>query len=593
MWHADGEPAEVEVVVLLRAVRRTAAATLLARHWPGRGRHDLALPVAGGLLRMGSPLEDVLVFLRAVCAAANDEQTKDRLAAVESTFGKLSKGEKSTGWPTAAKLLSDKGPAIVDQLQAWLGVRIEGSDGNSAYSAYSAGGWPAPIPLGTAPSVPPFPVEVLSPWLAEYASAQSVELQVPVDLPAMLAVGFLAGGLGRKVVIRVRDGFAEPTNLFVMPVLPPGERKTQTFAKSAAPIQMLERETRERMAPIIADAESDYRIAEGRVKNLEGRIARSDDPGERECLRTDLRTAREEFNALEVPPVPVWYTEDDTPAALKAEVIKQGGRMMVASTEAKALENITQFSEQADFDVFLKGHGGDEMRTGRVSRGRSSITDPALTCVLSPQPAVLRGIASNEVLRGRGFLARWLYALPESRVGFRTVAAPAVPSAVRDRYAERMRAVWSIGYDTDADGREVAHVIRFDAEAEAAFREFESWVEPQLAPGNRLASLAGWGNKLTGECVRLAAGMHVADAVGSGTDWRSPVGVGVVGRAVRLCGEYLIPHALAAFALMGADATLNGARRIWKWITDGKRTQFAKRDAFNGLRAWFFPAASA
>ena len=52
-----------------------AAAALLARYWPRRGaRHDAAL--AGGLLRglWESSPDRVETFIRAVCAAADDEE---------------------------------------------------------------------------------------------------------------------------------------------------------------------------------------------------------------------------------------------------------------------------------------------------------------------------------------------------------------------------------------------------------------------------------------------------------------------------------------------------------------------------------------
>jgi hypothetical protein len=51
-----GEPAKVSVDELMRRVRALAAATLLARHWPAKDshmRHEVSLPLAGGLVRAG------------------------------------------------------------------------------------------------------------------------------------------------------------------------------------------------------------------------------------------------------------------------------------------------------------------------------------------------------------------------------------------------------------------------------------------------------------------------------------------------------------------------------------------------------------
>lgn len=85
----------------------------------------------------------------------------------------------------------------------------------------------------------------------------------------------------------------------------------------------------------------------------------------------------------------------------------------------------------------------------------------------------------------------------------------------------------------------------------------------------------------------MAAALHVADALEAGVPWARPIPEGVVARAVRLCRDYLLPHAVAAFDLMGADATLAGARRVWGWVARTRRSEFTKRDCFNALRARF------
>lgn len=175
VWHLDGDPAEIDAADLLRAVSRTAAAALAARYWPNRARHDLSLAISGGLLRAGWPIEDVLSFLRAVCVAANDSETKDRLHAVESTFEKLEEGKKSTGWPTAAKLLGEKGPAVVEQVRGWLGVRIERVSPGTTPNGPRTGGPRTPgrpVRYVSLPAWTPFPVEHLpDPWRGFVAAA--------------------------------------------------------------------------------------------------------------------------------------------------------------------------------------------------------------------------------------------------------------------------------------------------------------------------------------------------------------------------------------------------------------------------------------
>lgn len=149
--------------------------------------------------------------------------------------------------------------------------------GDPAPEAHASREWPAPVPLGLAPEVPEFPVEVLPPWLATFVRAQAVELQVPADLPALLVLGAAAGGIARKVTVTPWAGWEnEPTNLFVMPCLPPGERKSQSFSKVFAPVAELERELRREAEPLVREAESEVRILQKRVEYLEAKISKCD-----------------------------------------------------------------------------------------------------------------------------------------------------------------------------------------------------------------------------------------------------------------------------------------------------------------------------
>lgn len=604
-WERDSDPAEVTAADLLVAVKKTAAAALLGKYLPSGKQHKASLALAGWLCRNGWSKADVMAFVKAVAVAGKHDDVNDRVKAAADTcdtWAKILKGESDEQLTGLPKLVEKLGDAVADHVVGavakWLGVSTRATGGpkpnwgTGANGAAGGGGagntrppeWGDPVPLTHRPAVPTYPADILPDWLGEWAAAVATELQVPIDLPAALGLGIVGAGLARKVVVSPRKGFREPVNLYVMPALPPGDRKTQTFRHAIAPVQELQTELRREMEPVITEKESDKRVADLRVKKLETDLAKEDDPTEQVTIKAKLETARKEAAAIKVPPVPILYVEDDTPASLKRELIRQGGRVMVATTEAKALENITAWSDEADFDVYLKGHAGDELNTGRIGRDREGIDKPALSCVLAPQPEVLRGLAQHKVLRGRGFLARWLYALPRSIVGYRRIAAPAVPDEVRDRYHANVRRAWAVDAPLDEFNNPTEYVLKFGPEAAAAFQAFEAEVEPLLREGAILEPLAGWGNKLTGECVRLAAVIHVADAVGAGEDWNRPIGEAAVRRAVRLCRDYLIPHAIAAFDLMGADPRVAVARKVWGWVVAGRLSVFTAREAFRAVR---------
>ena len=67
----NGEPARVEGNVLLRTVKITATACLIARYWPAIGaRHDTGLAVGGFLARSGLDVPTIELFAEAVARAA-------------------------------------------------------------------------------------------------------------------------------------------------------------------------------------------------------------------------------------------------------------------------------------------------------------------------------------------------------------------------------------------------------------------------------------------------------------------------------------------------------------------------------------------
>src|SRR6185437_52679 len=73
------EPARVTAATLRQPVARTAAAALLARHWPAKGsRDEAALALAGWLVKSGWTDDEVETFIIAVARAAQDEGWKLR-----------------------------------------------------------------------------------------------------------------------------------------------------------------------------------------------------------------------------------------------------------------------------------------------------------------------------------------------------------------------------------------------------------------------------------------------------------------------------------------------------------------------------------
>jgi hypothetical protein len=475
----------------------------------------------------------------------------------------------------------------LDMIREMAEKKFGGTRAISAISAEENNGepWPEPIPLGTDDDPVPFPVGLLPDWQARWVEAKAVETQTPPDLAAMLVLAVTGAALAKKFRVQIRDGWTEPTNIYSVVCLPPGERKSAVFSAALAPVFAFEQEECDRLGPIIAEKESARRVLEARLKDAEKAAAKEEDAVAGAQLQTRAEELACELEAFEVPPEPCLVVDDETPENLAKELARQDGRLLQASAEGAPFEIFKgRYSEKGapNIEVFLKGHAGDDLRVGRISRDRVICREPALSLALAVQPDVVRGLAEKASLMARGFLARILYSLPRSAVGSRRVAAPPVPPAVADEYARNSLTLWRIKGDKEP------LPLRFSDEANDALQEFERWLEPQLAEGETLRHLAGWAQKAAGACARIAAGLHVAGAIPEGRTLPLYIEGGTVEAAIRLVKEYLLPHALLAFALLGADPRVDGAKRVLCHLARNSDVQeFTRAQVYGPLRATF------
>ena len=392
-----------------------------------------------------------------------------------------------------------------------------------------------------------FPLDVLPRDRAEFAHALAVETQTPVDLTAMMVLAAVAACAQRRYHAVIRPGWSEPVSLFVAVVAGVGERKSGVVASVAQPIHAWERDEAERMAPEVAEARA---RAEVLSRAREKAIKASD---------TDKAVgAARELDSMKVPTPPRIVVSDVTPERLGMLLAEQDQSIALLTAEGAGVFSLMdgRYSGGAPaFEVYLSGHAGDAIHVERVHRPSVHILSPALTLALAVQPEALDRLAEIRGGRGLGLLARFLYAMPQSRVGFRDPDPPPVPEGVRRRYdacirrlLHTPRATLNIGGADDEliidlsvrdDGR---YSVFFNREAQARMQELLAEVEPRLAPAGDLRRMADWAGKLAGAVGRIAALFAVVE--GSGF-----VSAEQVDRA-RALVPYLIANAKAAYARM-------------------------------------------
>lgn len=157
-WNKEGEPTRIEAVTLRRAAARHASACLISTFWRSGMRQDLAMALSGALLRNGFDAAETKNFIKAVCAAANDEETSDRLKVVDTTAQKIERGENVYGFPKLAELTDKR---LVETVCKWL--QIENRKETTAEPSQQTD----PQPGNAKPSLPPLKTVKMSEVKAE------------------------------------------------------------------------------------------------------------------------------------------------------------------------------------------------------------------------------------------------------------------------------------------------------------------------------------------------------------------------------------------------------------------------------------------
>ena len=449
--------------------------------------------------------------------------------------------------------------------------------------------WDPPIPFGRY-NLPDFPLEAIPERLRAlrgFCAAVAESFQVPPDLPALLSLVVAGTALAKRVEVHIRGDWWEPVNLFVAVAMESGERKSGAFRVVSAPLSEFEQEENERLAPAIERNRAELAMLAAELKHAQSEAAKRTKPQERDAARKRVLELTERLRTAEVIRQLRLMADDATPEAVGRLLHEQGGRIALLSPEGDVFDLMGgRYSEGTPrLGVYLKGHAGDDYRLDRVSKDRPPeyVRRPALTVGLAVQPDVLRGLMQKPGFRGRGLLARFLYALPGSRVGYRELNPPSVPKRVADDYANLIRVALRVGPALDAQGKPGPHIVRVGTDALAELDRFRLWTESALRMHGDLAALRDWGSKLPGAVCRIAGIFHALVHASTGFPAAQQLDAETMLGAIAI-GEYTVGHAKAAFCEMGANPATSLARRLLAWVTENRLTGFTRRDAFNELR---------
>ncbi|MDD2770378.1 MAG: DUF3987 domain-containing protein [Methylococcus sp.] len=439
--------------------------------------------------------------------------------------------------------------------------------------------WPEPmVPAGT--DVPNVQATLLPGWVGDMAAAVSASCQTPSSAAVALALAVLATCCQRRYEVSPHGtGYVEPLSIWTLTAMPPGSRKSAVLGALTQPLGRWEKQQRDRLRPEIARRQAARAIAEKRIEALKKKAMRADSAEARQALTGEIQAEIESTPAELL--APRLFTGDCTAERLQQLLVEHGEAMAVLSDEGGIFQVMAGAYSgwMGSLDVYLQGHSGScSMRVDRGGRF-AHVDQPAVTMGLMLQNAILAEVGKTRRFRDSGLTARLLYVIPQSNVGQRDVRQHvSIP--------EDTRQDWEAGLFRLLEGRtdpvSAPRTLTFGADAKECWLSFAEEIERQHGAGNPLEHITEWTSKLPGAVARIAGLLHLATA-GAAVEI---IGLDPVERAVTL-GRLLIPHALAAFGLMGMAKQEEDAHALLRWLRAGQRRTFRARDAHQALRARF------
>jgi hypothetical protein len=423
--------------------------------------------------------------------------------------------------------------------------------------------WDSPIMFDEY-ETPEITSDILPSPLKEFSQELANSTETPEGMSVMVILSALSTALQGKFEVRPKDdsSYSETVNIYTITTLPPANRKSSVLNACVAPLLEWEKEQREILEPEIKRQKSRYESEKGLIDKMRKKLKSGDNSS-----ASIEEIANKEADLKEPESLPRLFVNDITPESLATLVAEQNNRMSIFSDEGGIIDTMAGLYSggNSNIDILLKGWDGGYLRQKR--KDRELEIEPLLTINLTVQPVIIQNLGSKKAYSGKGLLERFLYCLPKSKLGYRTNDKPSLSIKAKNDYNQKIRELVNIPY------QDKTVILSLDSEAHKEWREFQDAIEIDLRPDGRLAICQGWGGKLCGYALRIAALLHVTQYGNTS----NKINKDIIGKALEL-SSLLTFHAIAAFNAMEIDPDIKDAKDILRWICDNGKDSFIKAD---------------
>lgn len=417
-------------------------------------------------------------------------------------------------------------------------------------------------------------------WLSDMADEVSKSIETPLELAGMLGLGCVSAAIAKKFSVLVEPGYFEPCNLWAICAMEPSSRKSAVLGKMVKPIDQWESNQREIWQPIIEVTKSERQTLNDAIKERRKNASKLNT--ESEVREAAEAIAKMESELPSIPTIPQLRFDDCTPERMAVLMKDQNEVLAYIESESDALFSMMmgKYSDSPALDVYLKSYSGSEsLRVERQTREPIRLHHPHVTLCICPQPTVIQSLSAKPILVERGLLARFVYFVPNSLVGFRDLKPREIPPNVEHAYSVRLRSLLDIEFEDNPK------VIKLSKKAYTVWKEWQRKIEFQLKPDGTLGqgAIKYWGGKLAGNTVRIAAAIHSGLCRSSKLPDEFDIEYETMEHAVRIA-EASISHAMAVHDMATADANRERAKQLLDYCKRNAVQETTQRDLFSKLR---------
>lgn len=345
----------------------------------------------------------------------------------------------------------------------------------------------------------PFPINALPGQLNKYIQAVTNYVQVFPEMAVLPLLSVLSLCVqGKAIAKHPGNAHTEPLNLYTLTIASPGERKTGSFKEFMKPVNVYVDNYN-----LTHKSAIDEYIAEKTFLESKRRYYSSGKTADLEQLKSYTK----QLSDLE-PIHPLKLSVSDvTPEALAWEMYLQGGNMGVLGDEGTIFDVLSGLYSggAVNLSIFLLAYDGSRYSISRRTKEDIELKQPLLTMGIMAQPDVFNKAMENQVFSGRGFTQRFLYAFPESKVGYQTFTSENIPKELENYYNSLINKLLAIPKNDEP------YIIKSDKEATKLFEDYNSRLQLKMRTGGQFEYLREWASKQFGRCLRIAGIFHLCE----------------------------------------------------------------------------------